>query len=219
MLLFLLLGFGSRRNFPLVFITSFVFLLQTLLFIWNLEKIKPFILRKELKHLVITCLILVSVAQYADLRIINNPFNYYCRNYPCQALEFLKNDTKYRHLNLLNDYNWGGFLIWAYPERKLFIDGRIPQAEYKGHTFLEEYLDFFKPNEDYEKKLEEYDVKVVVIKTDDYKIKVKKWERLIFWVDEKSLVWPNYLRRHLESSDNWQKVYSDSLASIYVKVK
>ena len=27
--------------------------------------------------------------------------------------------------NLLNEYDWGGYLIWRVPERPVFIDGRL----------------------------------------------------------------------------------------------
>jgi hypothetical protein len=41
--------------------------------------------------------------------------------YPIAARDQLKATTG----NLLNEYDWGGFLIWRVPERPVFIDGRL----------------------------------------------------------------------------------------------
>ena len=41
--------------------------------------------------------------------------------YPVAARDQLKATTG----NLLNEYDWGGFLIWRVPERPVFIDGRL----------------------------------------------------------------------------------------------
>lgn len=44
--------------------------------------------------------------------------------YPVEAVNFLKNQNIQG--NLFAAYQWGGYLIWQYPERKMFIDGRMP---------------------------------------------------------------------------------------------
>lgn len=44
--------------------------------------------------------------------------------YPYGAVEHLKANPP-THTNLFNEYGWGGYLIWQYPERKVFIDGRM----------------------------------------------------------------------------------------------
>jgi hypothetical protein len=217
--LFLILSFRSRRHFPLMVVATFPFLIKTLYEIFNLERIKWRPFKKRLKYLLLICLGLVGLNQYASLQIIVNPFTYFCSEYPCQATAFLQKNTQYNYLNILNEYNWGGYLIWVYPEKKLFIDGRIPQTEYAGHTFLEEYLEFLKVNGNYAEKLEQYDIGLVLIKTEDVIIKAKKWEKIIFWLKEKDLIFPNYLRQYLDSSSSWEKIYVDPLASIYLKIK
>ena len=42
-------------------------------------------------------------------------------NYPTAARETLAGTSG----NLLNEYDWGGYLIWRVPERPVFIDGRL----------------------------------------------------------------------------------------------
>ena len=78
------------------------------------------------------------------ITIIQNPFNSFCQNYPCGAVKFLKNNPQYHNLKIFNDYNYGGYLIWTCPNIKLFIDGRLPQYDFAGHTLMEEYYEFAK---------------------------------------------------------------------------
>jgi hypothetical protein len=43
---------------------------------------------------------------------------------PVAATAWLKENRP--HAVIFNHYNWGGYLIWARPEGKVFIDGRMP---------------------------------------------------------------------------------------------
>lgn len=212
-------AFKSRRNFPLYFIASFIFFVPLIYNIFEAEQIKKMILRKELKYFLLAIMFLTIVSNFVSVRVSNNPFNSYCSVYPCEALKFLKNNLEYYDLNIFNEYNWGGYLIWTYPNKKLFIDGRLPQVEYKSHSFMEEYYEFLKKDSDHAVKLKEYNIDLVLLKTDDYKIEAKKWEKFIFWIKDKDLTIPHYLRRYIESSSDWQKIYSDKTASVYSRVK
>ena len=219
LIVFIFLGIKSRRNFPLMFIATLPFLLKTIYSLFFNNNLKSFSLKKELKYFLIGCLSLSIISQYASLDYIYDPFNSYCSKYPCGAIKFLKTENQYQNLNILNEYNWGGYLIWTYPEKKLFIDGRLPQTNYAGHTFLEEYYEFFKKDTDHEAKLKQYNIGLVLIKTKDDKIVFKNWEKFIFKINENDFIFTNYLREYLETSADWQKVYSDSLASVYLRVK
>jgi hypothetical protein len=44
--------------------------------------------------------------------------------YPTQAISYLR--TNVPEGNILAPYNWGGYLIWKLPEKKVFVDGRMP---------------------------------------------------------------------------------------------
>ncbi|ABF42129.1 hypothetical protein Acid345_3128 [Candidatus Koribacter versatilis Ellin345] len=59
--------------------------------------------------------------------------------YPRDAANFIAS----HHLpaNLLNDYSYGGYLIWRlYPEYPVYVDGR---ADLYGDKFLDEYVDLY----------------------------------------------------------------------------
>jgi hypothetical protein len=49
---------------------------------------------------------------------------------PVRAVEFIRQS----HLNgrMLNEYTWGGYLIWTLPEHKVFVDGRSDVYEWTG---------------------------------------------------------------------------------------
>jgi hypothetical protein len=51
-------------------------------------------------------------------------------NNPVRAVEFIRQN----HLEgrMVNDYTWGGYLLWALPEHKVFVDGRTDIYEWTG---------------------------------------------------------------------------------------
>jgi hypothetical protein len=58
------------------------------------------------------------------------------RNNPVKAVEFIRRAGLSGRM--LNDYVYGGYLIWAAPERKVFVDGRADLFEWAG--VLGDYL-------------------------------------------------------------------------------
>ncbi len=213
------LSFKSRRHFPLLFVASFIFLIKTIFTLLEIEKIKFAFKHWSFKLAIIICLFLMVIYQFINTSYISDPFSAYCGKYPCGAVNYLlRNNQTLVNLNIFNEYNWGGYLIWTYPERKLFIDGRLPQVAYAGHSFIEELLEFYKASADYKKKLAQYDIKLILLKTQDDKQRVKKWEKIIFWINENSLNSPNYLRQYLQGAREWKIIYQDSLATIYQKI-
>ncbi len=59
------------------------------------------------------------------------------RTYPVTALEYLK--EFHPEGRVLNDYLWGGYLIWNVPHIPVFIDSRVDIFEYNG--VFADYLD------------------------------------------------------------------------------
>lgn len=60
--------------------------------------------------------------------------------YPVEAVKYMRENSI--QSNLLEQFNWGGFLLWQYPEAKVFIDGRM--ASWKtpeGKSILGIYVD------------------------------------------------------------------------------
>lgn len=58
--------------------------------------------------------------------------------YPYDAVEYIKQHPLPERV--LNDFNWGGYLVWQIPEIKTFIDGRMDNFIIDGESFAKQYL-------------------------------------------------------------------------------
>lgn len=69
------------------------------------------------------------------------------KQFPIKAVQFLSENREAVHGEMFNDYGWGGYLMLALPERKVFIDGR---NDCYGADLVGEYgdVDDVKPNWD-----------------------------------------------------------------------
>ncbi len=92
---------------------------------------------------------------------------------------------------VLNEYTWGGYLIWQAPEYKTFIDGRTDIFDYTG--VLNEYIAFHRVLEDPKTLLEKYAVEYCLLNKDTPVVSVL-----------------GYL-------PNWKQIYTDDLAVIFAK--
>jgi hypothetical protein len=216
--LFIFLSFKSRRHFPLMFVATFIFMIET----FSLALKTPRSAGKTrfniwLKLYLLICLFLVALFQLVQTRIVRDPFRSFCRTYPCRAVSFLQARPEYNSFNLLNDYGWGGYLIKNLPERKLFIDGRLPQITISDRTYLEEYYEFYKKDGAIAEKLKQYQIRLILMPVRDRDFKIKKWEKLFFGIKEEELGARNYLRDYLIASPDWQPIYYDGTAVVYFK--
>ncbi len=81
------------------------------------------------------------------------------RGYPAGAIAFMK--THRLHGDILNDFDWGEYLIWHEPESKVFIDGRF--ATVYPFSVIQEYLDFYIDNWNSTEALKSYPADFVLI--------------------------------------------------------
>src|SRR3989344_9531753 len=65
--------------------------------------------------------------------------------------------------NIFNEYGWGGYLIWKIPERKYFIDGRMPSWRQNGQFVFGDYIKITKAEIGFDKILEKYDIKYAIL--------------------------------------------------------
>lgn len=215
--LFLALSFKSKRNFPLAFIATLPYFIKILSSLFDSEKIKLSISNKKIKYLLFFCLILSIISLAVSVPFKKDPFKAFCNSYPCKAVKFLQNNELYDNYRIFNEYGWGGYLIWAYPEKPLFIDGRLPQAPFAGQTFIEEYGEFFNEQSDKDKKLAEYDIRLILLRTKDDSLDIKKWEKIFFRIRDEDLSFDNHLKDYLNKSLEWGIIYQDEAAIIYIK--
>jgi len=108
---------------------------------------------------------------------------------PTKALQFLR--TSRLTGPMLNEYVFGGYLIWAAPERKVFVDGRTDLYEWAG--VLAEYRSW---------SLLESDPQLLL---DKYHIRICFFSRTA------------PITRVLSLLPGWKKVYSDDMAVIFAR--
>lgn len=217
-IIFLLLSFKSRRHFPLFFIASLPFLVDFLKSQANEIKInKQF--KKILYYIFIITFLIFSIHKISNTYFTNQPFtnDLACNYYPCEAVELLKSDPKYLNKQFFNDYTWGGYFVYTWPEKQIFLDGRLPIYSYKNHSIYEEYFEFFDEDK-IEEKLEEYNIEMVLTRNPGV-IKFSKFETTVLGLKQEE-VKPdvNYLKEYLEESNEWEIIYSDNKALIFVKI-
>lgn len=204
----------SKRFLPLFVFISYPLTLFILLKIFSIVSVK--------KWLVLLMTILFVIISFFKINYITTvPFDLFRENTatsPYDASMFLAQHHEFDNLNLYNQYGWGGYLGWMWPERKLFIDGRMPQKPLpNGNTFIDEYLSLLE-EETMEDKLLEHDIKIVLMPSKQNRLSLNPLEKHLmedfFMVDleefnKESAIYP-YLR------ENWQAAYSDETATVFV---
>jgi len=66
--------------------------------------------------------------------------------------------------NLFNQYSWGGFLIWSFPDKKIFIDGRMDVYKKK---ISSEYTTIMSLNDGWEDILKKYSINYLLVKRNE----------------------------------------------------
>jgi len=217
--IFVILAFKSLRHFPLMFVATFGWLVQTWHDIFgNLKKPLKIWANRWLRLYILLCLLLVSASQLIQVKFAVDPAQAFCADYPCGAVSFLRAHEEFRSFNMFNDYGWGGYLIWQLPDWPLFIDGRLPQTILAGHTYLEEYYDFFKTDDNITKKLDQYDIRLALIPARYENVKAEKWEKIIFGIRDEELRPNTNLRDYFYKSKDWRLIYNDKSALLFKRI-
>jgi len=140
--------------------------------------------------------------------------------YPVKAVEWLRSNPMPGEV--FAPYGWGGYLIWKYPERKVFIDGRGPSWRWDSPD--EKYADWafkdhMKASEgEWGDVFDKFGVKTVVWnKQEESKFlpTVDKWLRKVGWEINKDQVNQNVVKTLLEA--DWEVVYEDETAMVMRK--
>lgn len=136
--------------------------------------------------IMITSLLFISVFNIAQ--IWSKPLNPE-KNFPVDAIPVIE---KYAPKKMLNEYDWGGFLIWELHDKgiNVFIDGR---ADIFSKVTMKDYVNILKMKENYEELVEKYDFDAIFLSKNQPLTKVVAF------------------------SKDWKKVYEDNLSIFFVK--
>jgi hypothetical protein len=108
---------------------------------------------------------------------------------PVGAADYLEQHHEDSALPMFNSYNWGGYLLFAAPEYRVFIDGRTDLYD---DDLLFQWLHATQ-GQDWETTFDAYKIRLAVIEHDSPLAKI------------------------LRTQTDWKEVYSDTLSSIFVK--
>src|SRR5579862_1839790 len=108
-------------------------------------------------------------------------------SYPVGAVQYLKERPEVG--NLFSSDLWGSYLIWAIPERRVFIDGRMDIYEYGG--VILDYYNFINLQGNPDRFAGKYDLKAALVKPGDP------------------------VTRYFQNSPDWKIVYQDSISIIF----
>jgi len=111
-------------------------------------------------------------------------------SYPYGAVEYIK--TEQPTGKLFNEYNWGGYLIWRLPERRVFMDGRMAIWKTADQNVFQDYLTIAGGGDTTADLLKKYDVGLVLV----YKNRSAK----------------DYF---LQNNENWRIIYDDAVAMLF----
>lgn len=115
------------------------------------------------------------------------------KNSPLNAIDYITQN--YAGKRVLNDYDFGGIIIYKTKGKlPVFIDGRAGTAY--SEKILTDFIAFFDLSEGWQDIMESYKVDVVFLK--NTRPFVKNYENGAYY-------------------DTWQKVFSDDVATVYIK--
>jgi hypothetical protein len=106
---------------------------------------------------------------------------------PSGAVEFMRREQP--NGAMFNSYNWGGYLIWNLREQLVFVDGR---TDLYGDGLLSEWLSIANAEDGWQRKLDGWDVKLVLLE-------------------------PTWALSKVLPAQGWHLLYQDDVSVLYSK--
>lgn len=217
-LIFLLQALVSIRNIPLWILIALPMTINSFTFFYeDIKGIKDAIPRLKKIYFyawIGSVIILVFQATFALKNAHALSVDSF---YPKDAIVYLRSNLPKGEI--FSDYGWGGYLIGNLPEKKVFIDGRMPSwkqdtyAENESGNIFKEYREILQGERDYQESFEKYGIDTVLWPTkepvDAIGTVAERLENLFSRDSEKFK-----LLEQIEK-DGWEKVYEDEIAVIY----
>ncbi len=207
---FLVQAIGSLRHIPLFVAASMPILLQGFSF---LEKeISHPEGKKRLKNALHWLFIFITVltvgfSVFVLQETISEDY------YPSQAIAYIREHRVQK--NIFSHYNWGGYLIWKLPEKKVFIDGRMPSwREGEVPSAMDEYLAIINGEHHFKTAFAKYEVDTVLWPKSAANTTFSSWVNSLSQTFFDFTSVPYNFLIDLERN-KWKKIYEDDTAVIY----
>jgi hypothetical protein len=186
LLLFTLYTTFVHRRFLIAFILVFAPMLAVLLSRW-MPSFHPAKQRWALNAALLSLIVMGLVILFPSRRSLTERI---AEGFPTKAVSYLRDHPV--EGKLLNDYDWGGYLIWSLgAQHKVFIDGRADIYEYGGVLADWFHMKLVGPNTT--SLLRKYGIEACLL------------ER------------KTPLSTFLTASPDWERTYSDDLSAIFVR--
>jgi len=213
---------SSRRQLPFWAIFTFPLIVRGIFYFWNdLAKIKQGRTR-FLKVYNVALIISVFMFFYQTLFSIRSSYSMsFAKFYPVNAVGYLKENLP--DGEILSEYGWGGYLIWQLPQKKVFIDGRMPSWRWSVDdngdlaSAFDTYNKMLEGDEDYNEIFDRFHISAVLTRRvydsnkNPFYEKAENFLKLFGWEENDFDI-----VRTLEEN-GWKKVYEDDIAAIYLK--
>jgi len=111
--------------------------------------------------------------------------------FPYDAVKMLETISSQK--NILNYYDWGGYLVWKLPNHKIFIDGRMDNYHRDNHLLIEDFAAIEQNNARGQQVLETYQPTAILLPS--------QW-LMVSWLKE---------------SGNWQVLSENEVATLLVQ--
>lgn len=134
--------------------------------------------------------LLVSVAAIVAIAVVPRPIEMSPKKWPVAAVEFIQQHPDQFEGNMFNQYIWGGYLLHALPEHRVFVDGR---TDFYGEALIRQYDDTSLLHTNWQQALQQYNVSWTLLPSDQR------------------------LNLALALLPHWRCVYSNEVATIFRK--
>jgi hypothetical protein len=133
--------------------------------------------------LLVLGLLIGSSGSVGPLQVVSNRFDE--ERFPVEAVRRAR-EAGLSDRRMFNRYLWGGYLLYAWPEQKIFIDG---MANFFGSELMEEYLSIWVTQEGWKEKLKNRGIDLMIIPPDAIlSHEVKKLEAWTVWYEDDTAV-------------------------------
>jgi hypothetical protein len=122
------------------------------------------------------------------LYVVSHPAlvgHYLVQGSPTGAIQWI-NDNR-PGARVLNEYNWGGYLQWAMPAAKIFVDGR---TDIFGDEVIGAWIQVVQGGDGWEDVIARYEVDLVMVMPDRalvHKLEQAGWTKV--FADEKAVIY------------------------------
>ncbi len=230
-LLFLLSGILSVRNIPLWILIGIPTTSVTLSLFFQ-EAISrqngENRFRKASRAFFLIVLVFILLQMILDFRTMFASSKSF---YPEQAVRYLQSHAFSGQV--FSEYGWGGYLIWKFPEKKVFVDGRMPSWRWispspkESDYAFRDYLDVMNGRIPIKGVSKKYDIRIVLLAvTKKQENHFPQLTKLVSLIQQKLVFVSQKTGEHktrdvelqLKEKEGWKEIYRDSVAVIYEKI-